>query len=172
MLFRSQGFSPLPVVNLQREVETGQIARFRVVRPAPETMPEGRIQFVQHLTAEAIWQPRHLRHANGVVKLACLFVVAEDPVDTAARWAHFAALLPRPAGAFVYLRTARGGILIGRRESWGGLLGDAPPAPALAGYALECRDGAALFSRCELLDRKSTRLNSSHIQKSRMPSSA
>ena len=73
-----------------------------------------------------------------------MFVVADDPVAAAARWARFAALLPRPAGAFVHLQAARGHVLVGTRESWSALLGDAPAAPALAGYALECRDPAIL----------------------------
>jgi len=145
------GFSPLPVVNLQRETAERQVARFHVVRAAPEKMPEGRIQFVQHRTPEAIWRPEHLGHTNGVVKLACVFAVADDPVDAGARWARFAALLPRPAGRFVHLAAARGHVLVGSRESWGALLGDAPAAPALAGYALECRDPALLISRCERL---------------------
>jgi len=51
----------------------------------------------------------------------------------------------------VHLRTARGHVLIGRRESWVELLGDAPAAPALAGCALECRDPTILVSRCKLL---------------------
>jgi hypothetical protein len=80
-----------------------------------------------------------------------VFVVADDPVATGARWARFAALLPRPAQDFVHLATARGQVLIGRRENWNALLGNAPAAPALAGYALECNDPAALVSRCELL---------------------
>jgi len=111
----------------------------------------GRIQFVQHHTPEAIWRPEYLGHGNGVVKLACVFVVADDPVAAGARWAHFAALLPRPAGAFVHLPSARGDVLIGERRDWDALLGDAPAAPALAGYALECRDPSVLVSRCKLL---------------------
>jgi Glyoxalase-like domain len=145
------GFEPLPVVELKRSVDGGEVARFSVVRPSMNKMPEGRIQFVQHHTPEAIWRPQHLVHENNAVKLACAFVVADDPVAAAARWARFAALLPRPAGAFVHLPTARGHVLIGRRESWAALLGDAPAAPALAGYALECHDPAALVSRCRLL---------------------
>ena len=145
------GFSPLPIVNLQRETAERQTARFKVVRAAPGKMPEGRIQFVQHLAPEAIWRAQHLGHTNVVVKLACVFVVADDPVAAGARWARFAALLPRPAGAFVHLQAARGHVLIGARESWASLLGDAPAAPALAGYALECRDPATLLSRCRLL---------------------
>jgi len=48
------GFSPLPIVNLQRETAERQTAKFQVVRCAPEKMPEGRIQFVQHFTPEDI----------------------------------------------------------------------------------------------------------------------
>ena len=80
-----------------------------------------------------------------------MFAVADDPIEAGARWAHFSALLPRPAGAFVHLAAARGHVLIGNRDSWGALLGDAPAAPALAGYALECRDPKILLSRCEAL---------------------
>ena len=145
------GFSPQPMVKLQRETAEKQIVKFNVVRAAPEKMPEGRIQFVQHLAPEAIWRPQYLGHTNNAVKLACVFAVADDPVDAAARWAHFAAMLPRPAGAYVHLATARGHVLVGTRASWSFLLGDAPAAPALAGYALECRDPAILAARCELL---------------------
>jgi hypothetical protein len=147
----NHGFSPLPMVNLQRETAERQTAKFQVVRCPPEKMPEGRIQFVQQLTPEALWRPQYLGHTNNVVKLACVFVVARDPVAASARWAQFAALLPRPAGDFVHLPTARGHVLIGRRENWNALLGDAPAAPAIAGYALECRDPTILVSRCKLL---------------------
>lgn len=149
---RSHGFDPLPVAQLERPVEVGsetQLARFKVVRLPPQAMPEGRIQFVQHLTPEALWQPRYLKHANGVTGLACVFVVAEDVVKTAARWARFSALLPRPEGDYAHLATSRGHVLVGTRQSWSALLGGAPPAPALAGYALECRDPEPLASRCE-----------------------
>jgi len=148
---KTHGFEPQPLVQLNRKVSTGENARFSVVRPSINMMPEGRVQFVQHHTPEAIWQPQYLGHTNNVVKLACVFAVAEDPVAAGARWARFAALLPRPAGDFVHLPTARGHVLIGGRESWNTLLGDAPAAPALAGYALECRDPAILVSRCKLL---------------------
>jgi hypothetical protein len=145
------GFEPPPVVDLKRKVENGEVARFSVVRPSIHKMPEGRIQFVQHRTPEVIWRPQYLGHTNNVVKLACVLVVAEDPVAAGARWAHFSSLLPRPAGGYVHLMAARGNVLIGRRENWTALLGDAPAAPAIAGYALECRDPAILLSRCKLL---------------------
>ncbi len=148
---QTHGFEPQPLVHLNRQVPTGEMARFSVVIPSIQAMPEGRIQFVQHHTPEAIWRPQYLGHTNNVVKLACAFVVAEDPVAAAARWARFSALLPQPAGAFVHLAASRGHVLFGSRESWTALLGDAPAPPALAGYALECRDPAILLSRCKLL---------------------
>lgn len=147
------GFDPLPTVHLEREVEldgAARSARFEVVRVPPERMPEGRIQFVQQLTPECLWQPRYVAHPNGALALAAVLVVADDPVAVAARHARFAALLPRPAGALVSLTLARGAVLVARAADWHALLGVAPPAaPALAGCALACRDPHRLAQRCE-----------------------
>jgi hypothetical protein len=150
------GFEPLPLVDLRRtlEVETPSgvaqgLARFAVQRVPPETMPEGRVQFCEQRTPEFLWQPRYLRHANGVRGLDAVIVCAEDPVEAGARFARFAGLLPVPGGDFVRLQTARGSVLIGTREACGALLGAAPPAPALAGYALACDDPRALARRLE-----------------------
>jgi len=146
------GFAPLPTVDLQRDVEmpdgATRRARFGVARVPPQAMPEGRVQFVEHRTPECLWQPRWLAHANRVRTLAAAFVVADDPVAAAARYARFAGLAPRPAGAFVRLPTARGDLLVGRREDCAALLGSAPAAPALAGYALACSAPKRLLARC------------------------
>jgi len=155
------GFEPQPLVQLERPVEVDgneASARFKVARAAPDKMPEGRIQFVEHLTPEALWQSRYLGHANGVTGLACVFAVADDAAQVAARWARFAALLPQRAGRFVHLATARGHVLIGTRDDWVALLGHAAPAPALCGYALECSEPAAFASRCRKLGLKPRRL--------------
>jgi hypothetical protein len=113
-------------------------------------MPEGRIQFVEQLTPEAIWQPRWVEHRNTVDALAVVLVVADDPVAVAARWARFTALLPLRSGAFVRLASGRGDAMIGTRAAWERLLGAAPPAaPALAGYALCCAEPETLAERCE-----------------------
>lgn len=155
------GFDPQPLVHLERPVEIdgkATTARFKVARAEPERMPEGRIQFVEHLTPDALWQPRYLAHANGGVRLACVFVVAENAVQVAARWARFAALLPLRARRFVHLETARGHVLIAEQAAWAALFDDVPPAPGLAGYALECSDPAAVVSRCERLGMRPRRL--------------
>jgi hypothetical protein len=144
----AHGFAPQPLVHLERKVEGGRKARFSVVRAAPGRMPEGRVQYVQHLAPEAIWRPRHLRHANGVLGLAAAYVVAADPVRAAARWARFMGGLPRREGRFVALATDRGKVLIGTRARMKALLGAAPRSPGIAGYALACRDPKAFARSC------------------------
>jgi len=144
----AHGFAPQPLVHLERKVEDGMKARFSVVRAAPGRMPEGRVQYVQHLAPEAIWRPRHLRHANGVLGLAAAYVVAANPVRAAARWARFMGGLPRREGRFVALETDRGKVLIGTRARMKALLGAAPRSPGIAGYALACRDPKAFARSC------------------------
>jgi hypothetical protein len=145
---QAHGFAPPPLVRLERRVERGMKARFGVVRAAAGRMPEGRIQYVEHLAPGAIWRPAHLRHRNGVLGLAAAYVVASNPVRAAARWARFTAGLPRRDGSFVSLETDRGKVLIGTRAQVKALLGAAPPAPGIAGYALACRDPRAFAKRC------------------------
>jgi hypothetical protein len=143
------GFAPQPIVQLERKVEGGMKVRFSVVRAAPGKMPEGRIQYVEHLAPRAIWRPRHLKHRNGVTGLAAAYVVASNPVRTAARWARFMAGLPRREGGLVSIETERGKVLIGTRAQLERLLGAAPRAPGIAGYALACRDPKAFARRCK-----------------------
>ncbi len=151
-------FDPLPLVDLRREVDVEtsngvevRPARFAVQRVAPERMPEGRVQFCEQRTPECLWQPRYLRHSNGVVALAAVIVCSDDPVEAGARFARFAALLPARRGDFVRLDTARGTVLIGTQAACTALLGAAPPAPALAGYALACSDPPAFAAGLEAL---------------------
>lgn len=144
----AHGFAPQPLVELEREVRGHGRARFQVVYPAPEAMPEGRVQYVRQLTPEHVWLPGYTAHENGVRSLDAVYVVAEDVAGTAARWARFSALLPRPQDDAAVLETARGRVVIATRKSLSRTLGDAPPAPALAGLALGCRDAAAFAERC------------------------
>lgn len=142
------GFAPQPLVHLEREAGHGMTARFSVVRAAPGMMPEGRVQFVQHLAPEAIWRPQHLRHRNGVSAVSAAYVVAADPVRAAARWARFIGGLPRREGKLVALPTDRGKVLVGTRADLHSLLGAAPRSPAIAGYALACKNPETFAQRC------------------------
>ena len=145
------GFSPLPLVNLQREVDVEgekRLTRFSVVRVAPETMPEGRVQFCQHHTPECMWQPRWVRQPNGVTGLLATFVVADEPDQVAARFAHFSGLFPRAIRGFVRMALDRGDLFVGSDTACKALFGEDPPAaPAMAGYALECNDAQGLKTR-------------------------
>jgi len=140
---QAHGFEPQPLVALQRRVRGGT-AKFKVLRLPPEKMPEGRIQYVQQLTPEYIWRKGDVNR----LRLEEVFVVASDPVQAAARWARFAAAIPRAVPDGVQLETARGLISIGRRGAIAKRLGAAPPAPAIAGYALACRHPEKLAVRC------------------------
>jgi hypothetical protein len=145
------GFEPEPVVDLQRTLETGKRVRFSVVYVPPAKMPEGRIQYVQQLTPEVIWDTPSLAHANGVTALKAVYVVADDPAQVAARWARFAGLLPRPEGDLVRLDCARGQVFVATRHDLVQILGAAPAAPGLAGYRLACRHPEAFAARCTKL---------------------
>ena len=127
------GFQPQPIVDLSRPLETGGTVRFRVVRPNPESMPEGRIQFVQQMTPEQIWRPEVLAHRNGVTALRAVHVSTKDIVETATRWSRFTGLLPFP------LKTARGEVFFTSSDT---------EKPFTAGYGLKCKDPAGFAKRC------------------------
>ena len=138
------GFEPEPVVHLQRKIETGDSVGFRVVYVPPGKMPEGRVQYCEHLTPEHVWREGFVNP----FRLRAVYVVADDPEEAAARWGRFGGLLPRPEDGFVRLDTARGRVMIGTRTNVQRVLRNAPAAPALAGYALSCRDPDAFAARC------------------------
>lgn len=127
----AHGFAP-QLSEFERKVEGG-MARFKVVRVAPEAMPEGRIQYVQQLAPEHVW----LRGFVNPPRLDEVFVVATDPIEAAARWSRFTAMIPAREGDVVRLRATRGSVVIGDRRAIAGILGEAPPAPGVAGYSLK-----------------------------------
>jgi hypothetical protein len=138
------GFEPEPVVALQRKIDTGDSVGFRVVYVPAGKMPEGRVQYCEHLTPELVWREGFVNP----FRLRAVYVVADDPEETAARWGRFGGLLPRPEDGFVRLDTARGRVVIGTRKNLERVLGHAPAAPALAGYALACAAPDAFAARC------------------------
>jgi hypothetical protein len=140
----AQGFDPEPVVELRRRIETGAEVGFRVVYVAPGKMAEGRVQYCEHLTPAQVWREGFVNP----LRLRAVYVVADDPEEVAARWGRFGGLLPRLEDGFVRLDTARGRVIIGSQRNMQALLGGAPKAPALAGYALSCGDPAAFAARC------------------------
>ena len=100
----AHGFEPEPVVDLQRKIETGDSVGFSVVYVPPGKMPEGRVQYCEHLTPQHVWREGFVNP----FRLRAVYVVADEPEEVAARWGRFGGLLPRPEDGFVRLDTARG----------------------------------------------------------------
>jgi len=160
----AHGFDPEPVVRLERSIEEGERVRFNVVYVPPDRMPEGRVQYCEHLTPEHIWQSRHVKHANAVTGLTAAYIVARDPVETAARWARYAGLIPGPDGAMVRLDTARGKIFIATRKALSTFIEQVPEAPGIAAIRLSVADAdgfAARLRKCGLSVRRTPRLGNS-----------
>jgi len=134
----AHGFEPEPLVNLARNLQDGTPVKFNVVYVPPAKMPEGRIQYCEHLTETNMWRKEWV---NAGLRLDAAFVVAADPAEVAARWARFTGALPRRDGDFVELPLARGKVVIGTRSALVRLLGEAPEPPALAGYAFSGKPG-------------------------------
>src|SRR6476620_11361772 len=135
----------------QAEAEHRRLAEHGFEPEPLVKMPEGRVQYVEQLTPKAIWTQANLAHANGVTGLKAIYVVADDPAETAARWARFSGLLPIPEGALVRLDCTRGRVFVGTREELKRALGVAPAAPGLAGYRLGCRHPEGFAARCSSL---------------------
>src|SRR5947208_9394973 len=101
---RRAGLNIPGVLHLERAVDdadpAGPRARFARL-PIPDA-PEGRLQLVRHLTPEAIWQERFMRHPNAAVALDAAVLAVADPADTAARLSRLAGrpVTPDPAGGF------------------------------------------------------------------------
>jgi len=135
------GFAPLPPVALQREIATTrdvQTARFTVVRTPPDTMPEGRIQYCEHLTPQLLWQERWLAHPNRAVALRGVFVCVADPPEAALRYARYTGLLAEAIGGVRRIATGRGWLLFLDPAALGRGLDLEPPClPWIAGCALE-----------------------------------
>lgn len=80
---------------LQRPVEAGgPIARFARL-PFPDA-PEGRVQLVQHLTPELVWDARWMGHRNGADALESAILVVAKPAETTARLARLAGMPAEP----------------------------------------------------------------------------
>lgn len=134
------GFSPLPPVALQREIGTVDghgTARFTVVRVAPGTMAEGRIQYCQQHTPELLWQPRWLEHRNHARGLAAVIICVADPQEAAQRYARYTGLLAQVSGTQWRIDTQRGALLFVTSRALEKQFGiTAPALPWIAGYVL------------------------------------
>jgi hypothetical protein len=157
----AHGFDPEPLVRLERTIEEEKRVRFNVAYVPADKMPEGRVQYCEHLTPEHIWQPRYVEHENGATGLAAAYIVARDPVETAARWARYAGLIPGPDNGMVRLDTARGNIFIATKKALSAFIEHVPEPPGVAAIRLSVADAEAFAARCRKIGlsvRKTPRL--------------
>ncbi len=87
---------------LERPVDRPDGPRARFARlPFPDA-PEGRVQLVQHLTPELVWNPAWMGHRNGAEALTTAILCVADPAETTARLSRLSGLAaqPDPAGGF------------------------------------------------------------------------
>jgi hypothetical protein len=143
-------FAPQPPVNLRRPVPTEDaedgMAAFTVCRTPESTMPEGRVQYLTHLTEDLVWQPRWLDHDNGLIGLRDVVIVPEDLGEAVARYTRFtdAAAVEVRSGV-VRIPLARGGVVLATAEAvtqMGPEL-EVPTTPYIGLYGLLSEDLAA-----------------------------
>lgn len=80
---------------LQRPVEPGgPVARFARL-PFPDA-PEGRLQLIQHLTPELVWDARWMGHRNGAEALESVILASANPAETMTRLAKLTGLPAEP----------------------------------------------------------------------------
>lgn len=156
---RANGFETLEPVALRRNIETEtgeEELRFRVQRIAAGQMPEGRVQALEHLTPDALWQKRWMTHANGARALTDLLLLDDTPAEAARRYGRFTGGTALERGSAFLLTTDRGRLTIANTGWITERLPDAPlpPAPGFAACALEadmaqahdCLEGNGLAS--------------------------
>jgi len=138
------GYAPQPVIALQRTVGTEAgvgVVRFSVVRVAPGTMAEGRIQYCQHHTEDLVWQRRWLAHPNAAVGLRSVFVAVEDLDEAADRYYRFTGMAGASAPGVRRFATHRGEVELYEPAALEARFGlRAPSLPWIAGCTLASCD--------------------------------
>ena len=146
------GFDVPGIAYLERPVDdadpNGPRARFARL-PLPDA-PEGRIQLIQHLTRDAIWQERFLSHPNGAVALDAVILAVADPAEAAARFSRLSGqpAVPDPIGGFA-LDLPRGRVRLLTEDNLARIFPGvvAPVLPFIAGISLRTSDGGAAITR-------------------------
>jgi hypothetical protein len=118
----------------------GARARFELIQLPDQ--PEGRINQVRHLTPEALWQQRFLRHANNAMTLEAVTLAVAEPAETAARFSRLVGcvVIPDPAGGFA-LELVHGRVLLMLADA------DAPTVPCIVGLSIRTSDENAAIRR-------------------------
>jgi hypothetical protein len=135
------GFAMQGIVELRRRDRTmpdNPVVHFSVLRPQPDVMQEGRIQWVRPNTPDSVWRPDTVTTDNGAEGLSDILLVVDDPAAAAARYGRYVDRAPVRRGDTHVVALERGGLVFADTGAAARLLPDfRPPAlPFMAGQAL------------------------------------
>ena len=143
---RASGLTQVAISPLQRMAATPageKLAAFARIPLPPNEAPEGRIQLIQHLTPDVLWQPHLLDHPNRAVALVDTIICVTDPDDSARRFARLTGAAPTPRAGGWTLPFAASAITLVAPAHLTDILpqADAPVVPFIAGYVVATDDG-------------------------------
>jgi len=135
------GFAMQHVVELKRRDRTlaGEPeVHFSVLRPKPDVMAEGRIQWVRPNTPDTVWRPETITTENGADGLSDTLICVESPEAVAARYGHYVGRTPIVRDGMHVVPLERGGLVFVDAAQAAKLLPDsaAPSLPFMVGQAL------------------------------------
>jgi hypothetical protein len=141
------GFAMQPIVHLKRRDKTlpgAPEVAWSVLRPEPDVMPEGRIQYAKSHNPDLVWQPAHWLHANRADALTDILLCVEARRTVGARYEQYVGRPVVDEGGFGVMTLDRGRLLFAEPETLAHLTGlQAPALPYMAGQALRSADIAA-----------------------------
>lgn len=153
---RASGLTQAAISPLQRMAATPEgekLAAFARIPLPTDKAPEGRIQLIQHLTPEVLWQPHLLDHPNRAVALVETIICVADPDESARRFARLTGAAPTRRTGGWSLAFAHGAVTLVAPAHLTEILpqAEAPVVPFIAGYVVTTDDGnnaaAALLSK-------------------------
>ena len=153
---RHSGFVTARVRPMQRPVATPEgISEVRFKRVPLEAAPEGRIQLIEHLTPELMWQDHLLDHPNRVVALTETVLCVADVAEAADRFRRLAGIAPLRHGTARIFAFAAGRLVLCDPASLGDFMTDLTPPtlPWFAGFSVATDDGNASVRRILLHNR-------------------
>jgi hypothetical protein len=153
---RNSGLTQAAISPLQRMAATPEgekLAAFARIPLPPDEAPEGRIQLIQHLTPNVMWQPHLLDHPNRAVALVETIICVADPDESARRFARLTGAAPIRQTGGRRLEFASSAITLVAPADLAAILpqADTPRLPFIAGYVVTTDDGnkaaSALLTR-------------------------
>lgn len=150
---RAAGFAGIDLKPLQRPAATPageRLARFQRVPLPPDAAPEGRVQLVEHLTPELLWQPHLLDHPNRGVALVETVLAVDDVDEAASRYERLSGPRASHDGACRVFAFPRGRLVIAPASGSVQVPRDGIhlTPPAFVRYTVATDDGNQALERC------------------------